>query len=677
MPNNPNELALESSPYLLQHAHNPVNWRVWSKETLAEAKKQHKLLIISVGYAACHWCHVMEQESFEDKTVANIMNADYIAIKVDREERPDIDQVYMQAIQIMTGKGGWPMNVVALPDGRPVWGGTYFPKEQWKSALQQIQHLYKTQPDQLYNYAVQLEKGLHKINLVTFTDKTDSLTIDIEKCIETWKQKFDKKEGGTGHAPKFMMPNNLTFLMRYAYQKKDSAIKNFVLNTLDKIVYGGVFDPVDGGFSRYSVDDKWHIPHFEKMLYDNAQLLSVYSNAYKITEKKEYEEAVKKTIEFIETEFTDSSGAFYTALDADSENEKGLNEEGAFYSWTKTELEATITSHFTLFCSFFNINTIGYWENSKYVLYRTQDELTFAEKNNLSLSEFSIIKNSWIADLKKVRENRKKPLLDDKTLTSWNAMTILGLLDAYSTFQDPAYLKLAKKNADFLKNQQINSDFRLYRTYKSGQSKINGYLEDYAFTIAAFLRLHEVTFEDSWLYLAKNVTEYTLNNFYDTSQNLFYFSNKNDTQLITNPKEYLDNVIPSSNSEMAKNLNILAKHFPNSGFKEIPEKMVKSIVSEIYKYPNAFSNWLQVYLNMSESFFEISITGINAQSFNLQLQQNYLPNCIFTGSTSVSELPLLQHRFHKENTQIYVCEEGKCLQPETDIAPVLQKIKSV
>ncbi|WP_417885183.1 thioredoxin domain-containing protein [Zunongwangia sp.] len=672
-----NELALESSPYLLQHAKNPVNWRIWSDAALNDAKEQNKLLVISVGYAACHWCHVMEHESFEDIEVAKIMNDNYIAIKVDREERPDIDQVYMQAVQVMTGMGGWPMNIVALPDGRPIWGGTYFKKHQWISALQQIKYLYKSEPEQLYNYAEKLENGLEQMNIIDIPTNSDFSSFNLNNCISTWQKKFDFKYGGIGNAPKFMMPNNLAFLLRYSNQNRDTGIANFVWTTLDKIASGGIFDPIDGGFSRYSVDEKWHIPHFEKMLYDNAQLLSLYSDAYKLSQKEEYKEVIKKTADFIETEFTDASGAFYTALDADSINSVGKKEEGVFYSWTKEELKTTISEEFELFCEYFNINSTGYWENGQYVLYKTTNDATFTKKHTISAKEFSAIKKTWISDLRKTREKRQKPLLDDKSLTSWNALTIIGLLDAYTALQDQTYFDLANKNAYFLKEHQINDDFSMFHSYKSEKSKIEGYLEDYAFSIAAFLRLYEVSFKESWLHLANNLTEYTLVNFYDHSQNLFNFINESQNRLISNPKEYLDNVIPSSNSVMAKNLFALSKHFPTSNFGDIAKNMFLTIASEIHKHPTGYSNWLQLYLNFSNPYFEIVISGEKAKQINQNIQKDYLPNCIFSGSTTKSELPLLTKRFEKGKTLIYSCKEGQCLQPTENSEEVLQKIKAV
>ena len=364
-----NELINETSPYLLQHAHNPVNWKAWNEATLSQAKKENKLIIISIGYAACHWCHVMEKESFEDSLVAQTMNTNFINIKVDREERPDVDQVYMKAVQLITGNGGWPLNVVALPDGRPIWGGTYFEKEQWIAILNQINTKYKNNPQDFYEYASKLQKGISSISLVSKnTEKAVFSNQFIETAVTNWKTNFDTIYGGNTAVPKFMMPNNYQFLLRYAYQNNDKELQEHIENTLDKMACGGLYDQIEGGFSRYSTDKKWHIPHFEKMLYDNAQLVSLYSNAYSLSKKLLYKDVVFETLNFIEKELTSQEGAFYSSLDADSYNSDDVLEEGAYYVWKKEELKDILKSEYKLFSKYYNINSYGHWEKERYVL---------------------------------------------------------------------------------------------------------------------------------------------------------------------------------------------------------------------------------------------------------------------------------------------------------------------
>ncbi|MCL6216816.1 thioredoxin domain-containing protein [Zunongwangia pacifica] len=673
-----NDLIYESSPYLLQHAHNPVDWKAWHKNVLEEAKTTNKLLIISVGYSACHWCHVMEHESFEDPEVADIMNAHYISIKVDREERPDIDQVYMQAVQIMTGSGGWPMNIVALPDGRPVWGGTYFKKEQWKSALLQIQQLYKKDPAQLTNYANRLGEGLLQLNLIDNNENTHEFSQKrITEFVANWKPYLDTSLGGSKNAQKFMMPSNLDFLLRYGYQFGDRQLQDYVLHSLDKISFGGTFDHIGGGFARYSVDDRWHVPHFEKMLYDNAQLLSLYSKAYKLTQNSWYKEIIEKTANFIKTELTDSTGAFYSALDADSENEKGIQEEGAFYTWKKEELQELLTSEFDHFSAYFNINAKGYWENENYILYKTERDDLFAEKHNIPTEAFQQKKLKWIEILAEARKTRKKPGLDDKTLTSWNALTITGFAEAYAATGNTNYLATALKNAEFIIENQLKSDHSLFHSYKNKQSKINGYLEDYAFTIEAFLKLHEVTFDKKWIDFSTHLTAYCFEYFYNEKNSLFHFTSKKDDALISNPVEFTDNVIPASNSVMANNLFRLGSLTGKSKFLETSDKMLQVISDKIDSYPMGYSNWLHLYLNFSNPFYELAVLGEKAAEKQKELQKKYLPNLIISGSNTKSDLALLKDRFVKGKTLYYLCEKGKCQLPEQILTPVLNNIKVV
>ena len=673
-----NDLIYENSPYLLQHAYNPVDWKAWNNNVLEEAKNTNKLLLISVGYSACHWCHVMEHESFEDQEVADIMNAHYISIKVDREERPDIDQVYMQAVQIMTGSGGWPMNIVALPDGRPVWGGTYFKKDQWKSALLQIQQIYKKEPEKLINYANKLEEGLQKLNLIDIGNSTPEFSQKtLIEAVKIWKPYLDTKLGGTKNAPKFMMPTNLDFLLRYSHQFNDTELQDYVLFSLDKISFGGTFDHIGGGFARYSVDDRWHVPHFEKMLYDNAQLLSLYSKAYKLTQDNWYKEIIEKTAHFIESELTDISGAFYSALDADSANEKEIQEEGAFYTWKKQELQEILGSEFDIFSDYYNINPKGYWENGNYVLYKTEKDHAFAKKNNIAIEELQQKKEKWTKILIEARKKRKKPGLDDKTLTSWNALTITGFAEAYAATGNSHYINIALKNAEFIIKNQLNSDYSLFHSYKNELSKINGYLEDYAFTIEAFLKLYELTFDKKWIDLSNCLTEYCFEYFYNRENSFFNFSSKKDDALISNPVELTDNVIPASNSVMAINLFRLGSLTINSKFLRTSEKMLQIISGKIESYPMGYSNWLHLYLNLSNPFYELAILGEDAEENKKEIQKKFLPNLIISGNKTKSDLPILKDRFVEGQTLFYLCQQGRCQLPEKKLSIVLKNIAVV
>ena len=517
-----NQLAQETSPYLLQHANNPVNWKAWNENALAEAREKNQLIIISIGYSACHWCHVMEHESFENIEVAHTMNAHFINIKVDREEHPNVDAVYMKAVQIMTGRGGWPLNIVALPDGRPVWGGTYFRKEEWINTLEQLHELYINNPQKMIEYAEKLHEGIQSISVIQNQKPTDKLNQDILKpLIEKWKKSFDLEFGGMARAPKFMMPNNYQFLLRYGHQNHDAELLDFVNLTLTKMAYGGLFDTIDGGFSRYSVDVKWHVPHFEKMLYDNGQLVSLYADAYKLTKNPLYKEVIEKTLAFISKELTHSEGGFYCALDADSLNEKQHLEEGAFYVWQKDTLKDLLKDDFELFSVVFNINDFGFWEDNNYVLIQNKSLEELSVSLDIAISELKSKKKSWENILYLEREKRSKPRLDDKCLTSWNAIMLKGFVDAYKALKNEAYLEIALRNSDFIIKNLWLAEGNLLHNWKNGKSTINGYLEDYCFVIDGFISLYEVTFDEKWLQNAKQLTDYCFEHFYD-DENLFF-----------------------------------------------------------------------------------------------------------------------------------------------------------
>lgn len=669
-----NQLSQETSPYLLQHATNPVHWKAWNANSLAEAKEKNKLIIISIGYSACHWCHVMEHESFEDQEVADVMNAHFISIKVDREERPDVDAVYMKAVQILTGRGGWPLNMVTLPDGRPIWGGTYFKKEQWINALEQLQELYQSAPEKMIDYAEKLHQGIQSIRI--FPNENSETSINQEQIaglVEKWKKSFDWEFGGMASSPKFMMPNNYHFLMRYGYQKKDNELLDFVNLTLTRMAFGGVFDTVDGGFSRYSVDNKWHIPHFEKMLYDNGQLVSLYSDAYKLTANSLYKEVIEKTLSFVERELMNTEGGFYCALDADSLNAEKHLEEGAFYVWKIPELKTIIGEDFDLFSEVFNINTFGLWEDENYVLIQNQSLEGIAKSNNIEISTLQKKKKFWENALYIKREKRYKPRLDDKCLTSWNAIMLKGFVDAYKALEKPKYLDLALQNADFIIKNMWSNEGNLFHNYKNQKSTINGYLEDYSLVIDAFISLYEVTFEEKWLLNAKRLTDYSLEHFYDAETGFFTFTSNLDEALITSHFETEDNVIPASNSVMAKNLFQLGIYFENSYYEKVSQQMLQKIMPSV-DYPSAYSNWMDLALNYSEQNKELAICGNLALEYCSKINALYFPNVVLAGTKKVSNLPFLKNRFVAEQTLFYLCQNKTCSSPTTDFQKILSDL---
>lgn len=671
-----NLLAQETSPYLLQHAHNPVDWRAWNDQTLEAAKKDKKLMIVSIGYAACHWCHVMERESFEDSAVAAVMNKNYINVKVDREERPDVDQIYINAVQLLTGSAGWPLNVITLPDGRPVWGGTYFKKEDWLYALAQMQKLYTQNPERLYEVANNLEEGIKSMDLLPLNEENvDLKNYNTAEILSQWQASFDNTFGGPNRAPKFMMPNTISYLLRKAKQSQDTALLEYVTTTLDKMAYGGIYDHIGGGFSRYSVDKKWHVPHFEKMLYDNGQMVSLYSNAYLATNNNLYKEVVTQTLTFIARECTSSEGAFYSSFDADSFTQEGILEEGAYYIFTKEELKEELEEDFELFSTYYNINSFGLWENNHYVLIRSKSDPVVCAEFGITNQELQIKKETWKKALLSYRNKRDKPRLDDKILTSWNGLMLKGYVDAYKAFQEPAYLEAALKNARFIKSKQLQTSGALFHNYKDGKSTINGYLEDYAAVIDAFIGLYEITLDDQWLSIANELTSYTFGHFFDSEKQLFYFTSDQDPSLITRSFEYRDNVIPASNSMMAKNLYVLSHHFDNRTYTTTASQMLKNVLPEIEKYPSGFSNWLDLLANFQNSFYEIVVVGEDAQQKVKAIHQYYIPNKLVAGSTKAGKSPLLERRFIENETFVYVCVDNACKMPETDVTKAIDLIE--
>src|SRR5690606_4620361 len=650
-----------------------VFWKAWSQNTLQEAQNANKLLIISIGYSACHWCHVMEHESFEDEEVATVMNQYFVNIKVDREERPDIDSVYMKAVQLMTQRGGWPLNVVALPDGKPVWGGTYFRKTEWINSLEQLQEMYRDFPEKMEEYAQKLQQALHSFTDFPTTSVEQQPDNILEGFLEKWSKSFDWEFGGYTRAPKFMMPSNYNFLLRYAYQNQDEKLLEYVNLTLTKMAYGGVFDVIDGGFSRYSVDVKWHVPHFEKMLYDNGQLLSLYSKAYKLTKNELYKEIVEKTTEFIEREWLTQEGSFYSAFDADSINANGKMEEGAFYVWKKQELETILGDDFPVFSEIFNINNFGIWENGHYVLIQNQSLDEIAQKFELTLSEIREKKSYFEKKLFEIREQRHKPQLDDKIITSWNAMTNRGFIEAYKALGNKKHLEIAQKNIRFIKQKLWSEEGNLYRTYKNNTAKINGFIEDYAFVIDALIGLYEVTLEESHLVDAKQLTDYVLENFYDSEKGFFRFSSIKDTALVSENYEIEDNVIDSSNSVMAQNLYVLSIYFSSIFYEDIARKMTQTIVSNI-DYPSAFSGWLNVYLNFSFTQKEVAVTGEKALENVQTINQNYFPHIVISGTEKKSNLPFLKGKFSEDKLHFFVCENRICHLPLHSVEETIKKL---
>nr|MBA3674653.1 thioredoxin domain-containing protein [Chitinophagaceae bacterium] len=623
-----NELIHESSPYLLQHAHNPVNWYPWGDKALKKAKSENKMIIISIGYAACHWCHVMEKESFEDTGVARIMNEHFICIKVDREERPDVDQVYMNAAQLITGRGGWPLNALTMPDGKPFYAGTYFPKKEWIKMLEYFIDLYKKNPATLSGQAAKVTQGIHAIENVPFNKATATFTIkDMDANFKNMQPNLDYEKGGEKRAPKFPMPAVWEYLLYYYYLSKNDDALRAVTTTLNNMAMGGIYDHVGGGFARYSTDAKWHVPHFEKMLYDNAQLVSLYAHAFQKTKNPLYKKIVYETLNFIEREMTSSEGGFYSSLDADSEGE-----EGKFYVWTKDEIEKILGDEAALFISYYNISAAGNWEHHKNILFRSISDEAIAAKFNITQQQLKEKIEADKSTLLTVRNKRVHPNLDDKILTAWNALMVTGYTDAYRAFGEKKFLDAAIKNANFLWSKAISSNNKIKRNYKNGKSSIEGFLDDYAFTISAFINLYQATFDEKWLYKANDIAAYTQTHFFDSASGMFYYTHNQHSNLIARKMEIADNVIPSSNSEMAKNLFYLGHFFSDDAEIKTATQMLlnvqKNLQQQIYFYPN----WGMLEAAVVSGLYEVAIVGKDVESKREMIDEYYLPNMLLLGS---------------------------------------------
>jgi uncharacterized protein YyaL (SSP411 family) len=666
-----NHLINESSPYLLMHAHNPVDWYPWGKEALEKAKKENKLIIISIGYAACHWCHVMEKESFEDPEVAQVMNEHYVCIKVDREERPDIDQVYMNAAQLITGGGGWPLNAVALPDGRPFFAGTYFPKQNWINLLKRISEVYIGSPGKLEQQADVVTRGIRSSEMVQFNPVKPGFAMkDLNQAFNNWKGNIDFEWGGHKGAPKFPMPIDHQFLLFYHHLTRDSKALEAVTVTLDRMAFGGIYDQVGGGFARYSTDNVWKAPHFEKMLYDNAQLVSLYSAAYQLTKNHLYKTIVYETLEFVERELASPGGGFYSSLDADSEGE-----EGKFYVWTKAEMEKVLGKDAQLIVAYYNVTDGGNWEKNKNILYRRQQDEAFAKKHGLTKEALHQRVAAAKNKLLEARSKRVRPPLDDKILTSWNALMLTGYVDAYRVFDEKRFLERAIKNADFLIKNALSRDGRLNRNYKDGKSSINAFLDDYALFIRALISLYQATFDEKWLSKANEILAYALKHFYDEKSHMFYYTSDLDPQLVARKMEITDNVIPGSNSVMAVNLYLLGEYFYKQDHIKISRQMLNNVKENLLKHGNYFANWGILMAYFVSSPYEVAIVGEDWFSIRKELDRHYLPNMLLMGGKQEGKLPLLEDKLVPGQTTIYVCKDKACRLPVTETKKALEQMK--
>ncbi len=677
-----NHLISETSPYLLQHAHNPVNWYPWGDEALQLAKSENKPILVSIGYSACHWCHVMERESFEDEATAKIMNDHFINIKVDREERPDLDHIYMDAVQAMTGSGGWPLNVFLTPDKRPFYGGTYFPpvrafnRSSWKEILLGVSKAFSERRHEIDAQAENLTDHILQSNgfglqAVPEQAKDDLFSKEkLEEAFTNCMKNADTTWGGFGNAPKFPQTFIIRFLLQYYFfTKEESALKQALLS-IDKMIQGGIYDQLGGGFARYATDTEWLVPHFEKMLYDNALLVNVMAESYQLTGHERYKEVIDETIECIKRDLMDEPGGFYSALDADSEGE-----EGKFYVWKYDEVKDLLGDDTDIFCRYYDITSKGNWEGKN--ILRVKNSLEkFAIDNSIDIKNLKEILGKGKKRLLRERDKRIHPGLDDKIILGWNALMNTACSKAFAATGNREYKNLAIENMTFLtKHFSFNGSNEFYHTWKNGVSKHPAFLDDYAFLIEALLHLYQVTADTMWLLKAKEITIFVIDNFSEEHSGFFFFTKENQGDVIVRKKEVYDGAVPSGNAVMAYNLHQLGIFFDNQEWKLRARKITIALGKVITNYPSSFGMWTCFLQELIHSTHEIVILGKEFKSLLKQVLSLYIPNRIIMGpKESDFYYPLLTGKDSKDSTQIYLCKDFSCRQPVNSIAALLELI---
>ena len=664
-----NELGNSTSPYLLQHANNPVHWKEWSSSALDQAKELDKPILVSIGYSSCHWCHVMEKESFEDTAVARLMNENFINIKVDREERPDVDQIYMDAVQMMGLRAGWPLNVFLTPDQKPFYGGTYFPRDGWVNLLTSITEAFKTNREKINESAEAFTESLQQNETVKYKLEGTEHRLsenEIQNAFQLLSQKFDTIDGGFKKSPKFPMPSVWQYVAaHYQITGNNEALKQLEF-TLEKMANGGIYDHVGGGFARYSTDSQWHVPHFEKMLYDNGQLLSLYANGYKLTKNPKFKAVILETMEWLQREMWDESCGFHSALDADSEGE-----EGKFYVWQYDEVAQLIPEdQIEVISSYFDVSKSGNWEGTN-VLRIVGEREKIKEKFGLDDEMLDSIIQNFKTKALQEREKRVRPGLDDKLIASWNGWTLSGLSESFQALQDTSILDLAKVNAAFIIDQLVKNG----RLYRFPNKEMEGFLEDYAAVIQSFIKYYETTLDREFLLVANQLMSRVEEQFYDESENLYYFTSEESQELITRKKELFDNVIPSSNSIMAWNLVHLGTHFYNDEMVKKGESILAQVKSLILQEPEYMSNWALLATELSQPFAEIVIIGPKSNEFVNEFNKKFLPNKIISATNTPSEeAPFTAKTMIDDETTIYVCYDKSCKRPVTSVKEALTQL---
>ena len=669
-----NHLINESSPYLLQHAHNPVDWYPWSEEAFAKAREENKPVLLSIGYSACHWCHVMAHESFENEEIAQLMNENFVNIKVDREERPDLDQIYMNAVQMMTHHGGWPMTVFLTPDAVPFYGGTYFPPQDrynmpgFPRILISVAEAYRDRQADIAETSKSLVKELKRLSETSTSDQPIEREL-LDAAYLGITRGYDPVNGGFGGAPKFPPAMTLEFLLRTYVRTANRQALEIVRHTAQQMAHGGMYDQLGGGFHRYSTDAKWLVPHFEKMLYDNALLSRVYLHYFQVSQEKVAHDATTGILDYVVREMTSAEGGFYSTQDADSEGH-----EGKFFVWEYEEVRTLLTDQdSTLFCEYYDITPEGNFEGKNIPNVRISLEQV-ATEHNMSVSDVEDSITRSRAKLFEVRERRIKPDRDEKILTAWNGLMLASFAEAGAALDRPEYVEAARRNADFVLSK-LQRDGLLLRTYKDGVAKFNGYLEDYAFLIEGLTTLYETTAETRWLEHALAMTDRMISEFWDEANGGFYFTGNSHEELIVRSKDYFDNATPSGNSAAAIVLQRLAILTNKENYKSLAIAVLNQVADSARKYPSGFGYALSAMDFLLSKPKEIAVVAVDRSSLNLFLTDiwsRYLPNKVVAGNVSdeegYPEVALLRARGLVDGkTTAYVCENYVCREPVVDI----------
>ncbi len=676
-----NRLADESSPYLLQHKDNPVDWYPWGDGAFARAAADDKPIFLSVGYAACHWCHVMEHESFEDDETAEYLNEHFVSIKVDREERPDVDQIYMSAVTALTGQGGWPMSVFLTSDGKPFHGGTYFPAEPrytlptFRQVLEGVVGAWHDKRDELLTSAQRLVDAIaHEGQVVARGSAPDAHA--LQQATRALVSGHDQQNGGWGSAPKFPQPMTIEFLLRRHTATGEQLLLDVVERSLSKMARGGIYDHLGGGFHRYSVDEVWLVPHFEKMLYDNSQLARVYLHAWQVTGKPQYRRVVEETLDYVQREMTNSAGGFTSTLDADSEGE-----EGTFYVWQQSEINDVLVTDAQLFAEAYGVSAGGNWEG-KNILQVAKDVDVLAFGHDASSDAIETMLTGARRRMFEAREERERPGLDDKVITAWNGLMLAAFAEAARVLGSAAYLRVAVVNAEFALRELWRDDARLFRTWKDGEARLNAYLEDYACLAEGMLELYQTTFEPRWFEAARDLADAMLEHFGDPAGGFFDTSHDHEA-LVTRPKNLQDNATPSGNGMAATVFARLHSLTGDARYAAAVDAALPLVSDAAQKFPSAFAQWLSAADYVDGGAREIAIVGPLDDPATRQLidtaQAAYRPRQVVAvgSSENGSPVPLLEHRSRLDGqATAYVCRDFACNLPVTDAAALAEQLES-